>query len=253
MSVNSRPRIFAHRGALLNAPENTLAAFRLAFANGADGIECDIRRTKDGELVLFHDPDLRRVAGRPERIADIPYKQFKEIRVFGKEPVAHLNELFALLAEYPGKPCFLDISLDQRRDIEKLARAVVDAGLADRLHILAFIHLRRRLAHARRVCPEVRLSVMPLTPVRLLELARLAGAATVCTGWNQWWIAKKWFRLVAGLTDFRGSVRRAQAAGIEVTGGVANTPDEVRWFADQGVSGVWTDDVPMTRETLDAP
>jgi glycerophosphoryl diester phosphodiesterase len=54
----ARPLVFAHRGASRRAPENTLAAFRLARASGADGVELDVRRTSDGELVVHHDPDV---------------------------------------------------------------------------------------------------------------------------------------------------------------------------------------------------
>ncbi|HEV8648949.1 MAG TPA: glycerophosphodiester phosphodiesterase family protein [Actinomycetes bacterium] len=53
-------RILGHRGARLVAPENTLAAFRAALAEGADGVELDVRRTSDGVLVCFHDSGLGR-------------------------------------------------------------------------------------------------------------------------------------------------------------------------------------------------
>ena len=53
-------RILGHRGARLVAPENTLAAFRAALADGADGIELDVRQTADGALVCFHDSSLGR-------------------------------------------------------------------------------------------------------------------------------------------------------------------------------------------------
>ena len=49
------PLIIAHRGDSGAAPENTLAAFRQAIAVGADGIEMDVRLTKDGQLTVFHD------------------------------------------------------------------------------------------------------------------------------------------------------------------------------------------------------
>ncbi|GAA2760807.1 hypothetical protein GCM10009872_61680 [Actinopolymorpha rutila] len=54
------PVVIAHRGASGDAPENTLAAFSAALDQGADFIETDVRRTADGELVLFHDADLLR-------------------------------------------------------------------------------------------------------------------------------------------------------------------------------------------------
>jgi glycerophosphoryl diester phosphodiesterase len=54
--VTVRPLVLAHRGASRAAPENTLAAFALARAMGADGVELDVRSTRDGVLVVHHDP-----------------------------------------------------------------------------------------------------------------------------------------------------------------------------------------------------
>ena len=65
------PLIIGHRGASAVAPENTLAAFREAVAVGADGIEFDVRLTRDGVPVVIHDRDLRRTGGLPHRIADV--------------------------------------------------------------------------------------------------------------------------------------------------------------------------------------
>jgi glycerophosphoryl diester phosphodiesterase len=55
-------KILAHRGASVRAPENTLAAVRLAAELGADGVEVDVRLTRDGQLAVLHDTDTRRVA-----------------------------------------------------------------------------------------------------------------------------------------------------------------------------------------------
>jgi len=60
----SAPLIIAHRGASFDAPENTLAVFRLAFAQGADGIEADFRLSSDGEIVCIHDAMTGRTADR---------------------------------------------------------------------------------------------------------------------------------------------------------------------------------------------
>lgn len=66
----SAPLIIAHRGASADAPENTLAAFRLAIAQGADGLECDLRMSADGVIVISHDDALARTHDRPLRIGD---------------------------------------------------------------------------------------------------------------------------------------------------------------------------------------
>lgn len=66
----SAPLIIAHRGASADAPENTLAAFRLAIVQGADGLECDLRMSADGAIVISHDDSLRRTYEAPVRIAE---------------------------------------------------------------------------------------------------------------------------------------------------------------------------------------
>jgi len=71
---------FAHRGARLEAPENTIAAFARALAAGASGLETDVWRTADGEIVCAHDPVVRR--GRKRRkIADSTAAQLAELDV----------------------------------------------------------------------------------------------------------------------------------------------------------------------------
>lgn len=57
---STRPLIFAHRGASMHAPENTLEAFQLALEMGADGIELDITPSADGAPMVIHDPNLER-------------------------------------------------------------------------------------------------------------------------------------------------------------------------------------------------
>ena len=60
--MSQPPLITAHRGASHDAPENTLAALRLGFDQGADACECDVRLTRDGRVVLLHDEGTHRVA-----------------------------------------------------------------------------------------------------------------------------------------------------------------------------------------------
>ena len=61
------PLIIGHRGASSHAPENTFAAFNLAFLWGADGIEFDVRLARDGVPVVMHDASLRRTTGTQAR------------------------------------------------------------------------------------------------------------------------------------------------------------------------------------------
>ncbi|HVF30816.1 MAG TPA: glycerophosphodiester phosphodiesterase family protein [Pyrinomonadaceae bacterium] len=74
-------KIIAHRGASAHAPENTLAALRLALESGADGVEFDVQLARDGVPVVVHDETLMRYARRRDRIVDLTSQQLGRIDV----------------------------------------------------------------------------------------------------------------------------------------------------------------------------
>ncbi len=71
-------QIYAHRGASADFPELTLAAYEAAVAQGADGFECDVRLTKDGVAVLWHNATMLERAGNPGLIAEMTYKEVSQ-------------------------------------------------------------------------------------------------------------------------------------------------------------------------------
>lgn len=71
-------QIVAHRGLSSQAPENTLPAFKLAGKNGFDAIECDVRVTKDGEIVVMHDETLKRMCGIDKKISQMTLEEIKK-------------------------------------------------------------------------------------------------------------------------------------------------------------------------------
>ena len=70
-------KIYAHRGASHDFPEMTMAAYEAAVKQGADGFECDLRLTKDGVAVLWHDVDLKRRADSDAVVSESDYAQLK--------------------------------------------------------------------------------------------------------------------------------------------------------------------------------
>ena len=70
-------KIYAHRGSSIEHPELTMAAYKAAIDDGADGFECDVRLSKDNQLVLWHDSDMNRIAGNGARIAELTLKEIK--------------------------------------------------------------------------------------------------------------------------------------------------------------------------------
>src|SRR3989338_8135805 len=75
--------LLAHRGANRQAPENTVAAFRLALEGGCDGCECDVQLSRDGVLVVCHDETLTRTAGLAHRIPELTVVQLAALRLHG--------------------------------------------------------------------------------------------------------------------------------------------------------------------------
>lgn len=100
--------IVAHRGASHDAPENTLAATRLAWEQGADAVETDIFLTRDGRIIVAHDPNVKRTTGRNALIADLTFEELRKLdagrwkgAAFAGERLPALDEQLALLP--PGK------------------------------------------------------------------------------------------------------------------------------------------------------
>jgi glycerophosphoryl diester phosphodiesterase len=81
MTTNRSTEIIAHRGASSDAPENTLAAFQLGLDQGADAIECDVHLSTDDELVVIHDPDVKRIAGIDRAVKDMTVNELKALDV----------------------------------------------------------------------------------------------------------------------------------------------------------------------------
>ncbi|MBU2529970.1 MAG: hypothetical protein KKD35_02925 [Elusimicrobia bacterium] len=248
--MGNKPLILAHRGALLNAPENTLKAFARAFENEADGIECDIRVTADGEFIAFHDETTQRVAGVNWKIKKTKYAQLRNIEVFGKEPIAHLDDILKLLLKYQEKVCFFEVCFDKADDVERLVLKIKAAGLADRSYILTFSNKKRLLKRAKKAVPEIGIAVMPLLPTNIINTAQRVKASSICAGWVDWPGAKSLFRMSSKFYNLKEQIQSAKKLDIFVSGGVANTPKEIEWFCEQGVEGVWTDDVLMALDTI---
>ncbi|HEY8531638.1 MAG TPA: glycerophosphodiester phosphodiesterase family protein, partial [Limnochorda sp.] len=105
----SKPLILAHRGASAEAPENTLAAFRLALEQGADGFELDIHRTRDGHLVVCHDERVDRTTDGTGFIGSMTLAELKKLDAgrwfdarFAGERIPTLDEVWALVEEAGG-------------------------------------------------------------------------------------------------------------------------------------------------------
>lgn len=103
-----------HRGASHIAPENTLAAIRLAWEKKADAVEFDVYLSRDGQIVLFHDKDAKRVANVDKKVADLTLAELKKLDVgswkgerWAGERVPTLAEALATIPN--GKRVFIEV------------------------------------------------------------------------------------------------------------------------------------------------
>jgi len=106
--------IIGHRGASHDAPENTVAAIKLAWKQNADGSEFDIFLTKDGKIVVCHDKDTKRTAGVSRLIPDTSFDDLRKLDVgtwkgaaFAGEKLPTLDEMLATVPE--GKLAFIEV------------------------------------------------------------------------------------------------------------------------------------------------
>ena len=120
----ARPLIIAHRGASALAPENTISAFKRALADGADGLEFDVRLTSDAVPVVIHDATLMRTGNNSAKVSELTAEQCEQIKVG-----AWFNKKFPLQArdefENEGLP-----TLDQVFHVFSKTSAVLYASSA---------------------------------------------------------------------------------------------------------------------------
>jgi glycerophosphoryl diester phosphodiesterase len=112
--LHAAPKLIAHRGSSDAAPENTLAAFKLAWEEEADGIEGDFRMSKDGRVVCIHDEDTRRTTDKKFVVANTDWEQLKSLDAGSWKSKRYTNQRLPLLEEIlailpPDKFFFIEI------------------------------------------------------------------------------------------------------------------------------------------------
>lgn len=136
------PAIIAHRGASLEAPENTIRAFERAIGIGVDRIELDLRRTADGGIVVIHDAELDRLCAIGGRVRDLTLAQARSLPVLAAEygnaldtTVPDFDEVLDRIA--PRCPLYLELKTDDEEDPEEFAGRVLDLVPNGTVHRIA--------------------------------------------------------------------------------------------------------------------
>ncbi len=233
------PRILAHRGFVPpdseNVAENSVAALAAGRATGTLYLESDCHLTADGDVVLFHDDDLRRVTGDPRRVADIRTRELTDIM----STRGGLAVLPDVLQAFPDAR----FNLDVKADAAAHQVGTLVAREAHRVLLTSFSDSRREVAlsAARSQGGEPATSAGSRTLAGVLaalavRLPRLA--ARRLDGVDALQIPER-HRGIPILT--RRLLDLAHARGIEVHVWTVNDPDAMTRLIGAGVDGIVTD------------
>lgn len=228
------PRVLAHRGLAVDAPENTLLAFAKALAVGVTHVETDVHVSADGVAMISHDPDLRRVAGRTAKVEHLTSHELRRIDLGEGQSYSSLAEA---LDAFPDTRFNIDIKIEGA--VQPTVDAIRAAGATGRVLIGSFSP-RRRL-QAVRMLPGVATSVS--------SRGALAAVAAASTGGGP--ALRRILRDVQAV-QLPPSVLRMKpfspravaafhAAGVEVHAWTINDVDSMERLLDAGVDGLVTD------------
>ncbi len=146
--------IIAHRGASFDAPENSLSAMKLAWEQGADGIETDIHLSKDGHIVVLHDFDTKRIGGSTNKVSTQTWDDLKGTDVGAWKGQAWAGEkiptLDSILATIPDGKFILIETKVHAEILPALAKAMTASGKKpEQLRIITFHYETAKAAKAR--------------------------------------------------------------------------------------------------------
>jgi len=235
--VAHRPLVLAHRGARRRAPENTLEAFAAARALGADGVELDVRRTRDGALVIHHDPGP---VGGPV-IVEADAAALRAAVPSMPTLAEALDECAGLLVniEIKNLPWEPDFDADERV-AERVVALLAERGGADRVLVSSF-HLPT-VDRVHELAPQVPTAFLFMRGMDLGEVVDLAadrGHAAVHPD----------VRALGGpeVVDFLAHATRRR---LQVNVWTVNEPADMVRLADLGVDALVTDVPDVARVAL---
>jgi glycerophosphoryl diester phosphodiesterase len=230
------PLIIAHRGDSDRCPENTMAAFACALESGADLVEFDVQLSRDGEVIVIHDPTVDRTTNGSGRVADLTLAEIRKLSAgypqrfgdaFAGERVPTLAEALGMLRDRARAMVEIKpdaVTDDSESGIE--ARTIAEvrkAGMEKDVALLSFDH--RALLRCRELAPEIVRGHLfyRAQPGEVLAGAREAACEVVMPEKGM---------LTDDLRD------RAREAGLKMATWVIDDPEELHALARFDLYGV---------------
>lgn len=231
-----RPLVLGHRGASAHAGDNTIEAYELAVAHGADGVELDVRFTADGAVVLNHDADIG-------EMGPLIHHDFAAVRARHPE-IPTLDEALAALAdliinvEIKNSP--IDADYDPaHRMAAVVARWISRHDIHDRVIVTSFNpETLAAVNNADNTIVTGQLVDVGFNIIRGVKAVAAAGHS-----WIAPWIAD----IVA---DAEGTIGAAHQAGLRVVTWTADDPGDIATVAAAGIDAIISNDPGETQRVL---
>ncbi|GLQ10608.1 cobalamin biosynthesis protein [Devosia yakushimensis] len=236
-------KIIAHRGDSASFPENTPEGWSAAYTNGAFAIEADVRLSRDGFCICAHDPDLKRLFGRPERPEDLMLNELLDLRNEAGNRIVMLAKV--LQHAEANQHVLLDIKDETPPALEAIWEAIVETVPASQrplviagCHTLDAVHF---------FAAKGQVGILGFIPAPDEAEAFFGAGSGIIRLWER------------DVTSDRVAMLHALGAEVWVTAGGRGTTygggdtsrQNLEAFVKSGVNGVLVNDVAMTRIALE--
>ncbi len=253
-----KPRVLAHRGlsyvgakklvgdaARASVDENSIQAFITAQDAGAQLIESDLQVTKDGVAVLFHDDDLRRVAGLKRKVRDLTLAELQKVSLEFGGRIPTLREALIALPE-----ARFNLDFKVSGVISPAVRIIEELAAHDRILVAGFSDRRRRLA-LKKLSRPVATSAGSFTVIRLWLAAKFGNTPAVrriAAGINALQIPTHSGKINLSSPDFIAAMHQA---GLELHYWTINDPNQMFELLRLGADGLVTDRADLAADVVD--
>lgn len=239
----SDPMVVAHRGANVDLPEQSLAAYVRAVEVGADAVECDVRLTRDGHLVCHHDRTVDRTSDGAGAIADLTLAELQKLNFAKTGPAPHDGERHQIVPFV----ALLRLLDEAPRNVKLLVEAKHPSRYG--------AHVEHALHTALSEFPHIDATVMSFARAAVSRYHRLDTSAQLV------WLFEYPMGApppAAGIIGPRLELiqakpkilERAKRSGRQAYVWTLNTPAEIRYAVDVGADALITDDPAMALRTL---
>jgi len=228
LNLDDHTMIIAHRGASADAPENTLAAIELAIKEGADWVEIDVQETREGEVVVIHDRDLKKISGSGLQVFEASLAELQNVDIgswkdpsFSDQRVPTLQQVLALCKNRIKIVIELKYYGQEIRLEKRVADLVETAGMQDQIVVMSLSYAG--IQKMKSIRPQWMVGL--LASVAIGDITRLEA---------------DFFAINASFAN-RAFIKQMHRRNLKVMVWTVNDPISMSAMISKGVDGIITD------------